>query len=125
MNNVIDHNPHFVTQEEENSFVMPVPKVGQPVVWHNRGMRTDRGATVRFVTRINAKTVDLNDGLTGVPHITDPRLRKNDHWRENGAWETTPYDLGQQEIIAALQKQIDDLTALITEPAKKSEPKKS
>jgi hypothetical protein len=92
-----------VTREEIAAFEMPRPLVGQPVLYHRRGMRNDRQAVIRFVRQVHQRSVDLDGGMNNVLHADDPRLHQNEHQRENGSWEFTPYDLLLQERLAALE----------------------
>lgn len=99
-----------VTHQEVQEFVMPVPQVGQAVLWYRRGLKNDRGAEIKFVERINGKSVSVNGGFRNVLHVDDPRLMLNEHQREDGAWEFTPYHVDMLAKFAQLEKLVQEAT---------------
>lgn len=92
-----------VTREEIAAFKMPPPLVGQPVIWHRRGLRNSQQVSIRFVRAVHERSIDLDNGVSNVLHADDPRLHQNEHQRENGSWEVTPYDVTVQERLARLE----------------------
>lgn len=87
------------TQQEIDSFVAPVPQVGETVLWYGDGAKSKRFATA-VVCRVFGRLVDLvvTDGrgpriVNGTRHLDDPKLKLNAAQREAGAWEFTPHSI--------------------------------
>lgn len=100
-----------VTDEEIRNFVMPRPKVGQPVVWYAKGLRNDKGGDIGIVVRVedHSLAIRIASGrfVSGVKHVDDPRLHKNHAQRENGAWGYTDYDIKRDEEMQELRDRLD------------------
>ena len=82
----------------------PIPAVVQS---SNR-----QGALTITVFQLNAMNIKT---LTGVLHLTDPRLKKlEDASLTNGGWDLLPEDREQQKRLASLEAQVHELTELVT-----------
>ena len=71
--------------------------------------------TAAIVTRVGEKVIDLylvgsgNRVITGVKHVTDPRLRLNDDMREGGSWD---FRKSEQKILARINELATKIEAI-------------
>lgn len=76
-----------VAQVEQ--FRMRKPAVGQQVVWYPHA-DVNELPQIAFALEVGARALVLQvagTAIDGVRHLTDPKLKMNDHQRLNGAWD--------------------------------------
>lgn len=111
-------------------FVMPVPDLGQNVIWYESGVADSERAWPAVVCYVGADTLALlimsKDSYTmmpkdGVRHHKDPALARETA-RENGAWAFLPSHYEQQELNLALKALLSERAARRDEapPAKQT-----
>jgi len=95
---------------------MPEVEPGSLVWWYREG-HPHGEPTAALVTRVYARSVDLNffvagratmDGRSGVRCCDDPDMKDSER-RYNGGWTLTGQDRKLRERLAALEAQVKDL----------------
>lgn len=98
----------FVSPEELSEFQMPMPHVGQTVLWYPLGRVDQRHVRAAIVTAVRNGSVSVWQvgayARDGVKHITDPRLRMNSEQRADGAWDFTPADIRLSRFLDHLER---------------------
>jgi len=103
----------------EASFEMPNVKVGQAVRYYLFGQRanppddsSDR-VQIAFVQKVGKSRRNVvvrlatGDVKEQVRHIEDPKLKKNVHQRQNGAWDHTEDQFDTERVLADVKKRLD------------------
>jgi len=121
---------------------MPVPRVGEIVVWHRTAKRMrNESPQPAVVIRINSRSIDIQflgsaTGKNTVAHIDDPRCNDRDFIGDNGAWESVSQNGGPthaefnkykeqtESVITQLGDRIEGLQAQLSELNRKLTPKK-
>jgi len=97
---------------DQANFQMPGVKIGQSVRWYRFGQRSSKSddskdrveiAFVQSVGKSNRNVVvRLATGAIKeqVRHIADPKLTKNKHQRENGAWDYTEEQIHVERLVS-------------------------
>ena len=105
----------YVDQQELLQYQMPKPEVGDIIIWYRNAQQIERREQAAIVTRVGEKVIDLylvgsgNRVITGVKHVTDPRLRLNDDMREGGSWD---FRKSEQKILARINELATKIEAI-------------
>ena len=107
-----------LTEEEELQkkildYKMPVPNVGQAILWYPTGRQDGNPARIAHVTKINSRSgrsiqvmpIGQRENFSAVRHIDDPKLDVSEDLRAEGAWDFTP----EHYTILSLRKDVDEL----------------
>lgn len=122
---------------EPQPYRMPRPEVGNIVVWYRIGKPIEGEAPKpAVVMRVNNSSVDLlfmggSSGKFTVPHISDPRMVRQEFATSEGSWDFATQSGGpthaqwneyksqvQTELIR-LNDQIEKLQLLVMPPQRK------
>lgn len=113
----------LVTQQEISTYEMPIPAMGQIVLWYPHCIIDKNRARVAFVTRVRNGSISLVDafqsGRDGVKHASDPRLRMNNDQRADGCWDFTDEHVNLTDLrrrIEALELAVPDATEYTDTP---------
>lgn len=98
----------FVSPDELSDFQMPLPHVGQTVLWYPLGRVDPRHVRAAIVTAVRNGSVSVWQvgayARDGVKHVSDPRLRMNQEQRADGAWDFTPADIRMSRFLDQLER---------------------
>ena len=103
----------YVNQKELLEYQMPKPEVGDLVIWYRQAQRIERREQAAIVTRVGEKVIDVflvgvgGRVLSGVKHVSDPRLRLNDDMREDGSWDFRKSDQRFEARLGELMAKIE------------------
>ena len=126
-NDIAEIDPREAAQQRrEMLFQMPSVNIGLPVVWYSSGQRNPKESTVGFVRAISNRNIRIflatGETKDSVPHIDDPRLQRNEHHREFGAWDFTD----DHKLLVLLKVRVEALEKAATgtnqPPAKPTKP---
>jgi len=96
----------------ESVFKMPVPHIGQAVLFYPRAIVNRSTGVLGYVLSTNPHNIELVvRGVIheGVKHRDDPELQTNQHCREFGCWEASPWDAELQRRLSDLESRVHEL----------------
>jgi hypothetical protein len=101
--------------KEVPAFTMPMPAVGETVVYYPKGNVRREDATVAFVRHVGARCIEVtglgNVGAEGVRHVDDPHAHAVPEVRESGLWDFPSTTKQLRTAIAEMKDQVVGLHA--------------
>lgn len=111
MSNVLDQ-----VQTADQQYEMPQVRVGMCLAYYPPNRLDSGKPDICYVKAIHSSqrriTVYIPDvGIkSGVRHLTDPKLKESEVYREEGAWDYSPEHLFVHNQLASLAEQVERLT---------------
>lgn len=102
------------TPAEPESWSMPMPSRGQPVVFYYRCTVSEKNADIGFVATVGKTSIGIsyrNQGYDECYHKDDPRLKANPELKNDigGVWDFTKEKLQNDARLSAIEKRLENL----------------